>query len=235
MELIKLIGILIVIVGFAFKLDSILIIFISAVATALVGGLGIEGLLDVLGTNFVANRNMAIFIMILLVTGTLERNGLREAAAALIQKIKGVTAGKLICVYGIMRAFFGAFNINFGGVTGFVRPVVLPMAEGAVEAEGHDVNEEHLEEIKGMASAMDNISWFFFQVLFVGGSGGLLVQSTLESLGYQVSLIDLVKVEIPVALIALIIASIYFIIRDKQLCKKYYGSSSSSKNKSTKK
>ena len=232
MEFIKLIGIVIVILGFAFKLDSILIIFISAVATALVGGLGIGGLLDALGTNFVSNRNMAIFIMILLVTGTLERNGLREAAASLIQKIKGVTAGKLVCIYGIMRAFFGAFNVGFGGVAGFVRPVVLPMAEGAVEAEGHEVNEEHLEEIKGMASAMENIAWFFFQVLFVGGSGGLLVQSTLESLGYEVSLIDLAKVEIPIACIALVIASIYFIVRDRQLCKKYYGSS---KNKSIKK
>lgn len=226
MEIIKLIGILIVILGFAFKLDSILIIFISAVVTAMVGGLGIEGFLETFGTNFVANRSMAIFIMILLVTGTLERNGLREAAAALIHKVKGVTAGKLVCAYGIMRAFFGAFNVGFGGVAGFIRPVLLPMAESAVKAEDQELNEEHFEEIKGMASAMENITWFFFQVLFVGGSGGLLVQSTLQSLGYDVELIDLVKVEVPVAFTALILASIYFIIKDKRLCKKYYGTSS---------
>ena len=52
------------------------------------------GLLETIGTNFVANRSMAIFIMILLVTGTLERNGLREAAANLIRKVKSATAGK---------------------------------------------------------------------------------------------------------------------------------------------
>ena len=46
MELIKLIGVLIVIVGFALKLDSILIIFLAAVSTALVGGLGMDGLLE---------------------------------------------------------------------------------------------------------------------------------------------------------------------------------------------
>ena len=39
MEYLKLIGIVIVIVGFALKLDSILIIFLAAVSTALVGGL----------------------------------------------------------------------------------------------------------------------------------------------------------------------------------------------------
>ena len=136
MEYIKLIGILIVILGFAFKLDSILIIFISAIVTAFVGGLGVDGFLETFGTTFVSNRSMAIFIMILLVTGTLERNGLREGAASLIQKVKGVTAGKLVCAYGVMRAFFAAFNVGFGGVAGFVRPVVLPMAEGAIEAEG---------------------------------------------------------------------------------------------------
>ena len=74
MALIKLLGVLIVIVGFALKLDSILIVISAAIVTALVGGLGVTGLLETLGTTFVANRSMAIFILIMLVTGTLERN-----------------------------------------------------------------------------------------------------------------------------------------------------------------
>lgn len=229
MELIKLIGVLIVIAGFALKLDSILIIFLAAVSTALVGGLGIDGLLEALGTNFVANRSMAIFIMILLITGTLERNGLREAAADLIAKVKGATAGKLVCAYGIMRGFFGAFNVGFGGVAGFIRPVLLPMAEGAVKNQGHEPKEEHLEEIKGMAAGMENITWFFFQVLFVGGSGGILVQQTLKTLGYEVELIDLAVAEIPIALIGLVVACVVFYLKDKKLTKKYYGTSDSGK------
>ena len=204
MELIKLLGVLIVIVGFALKLDSILIIFLALITTGIVGGLGFEGLLETIGTNFVANRSMAIFIMILIVTGTLERNGLRESAADLIKKVKGATAGKLVCAYGVMRGFFGAFNVGFGGgVAGFVRPVLIPMAEGAIKNAGHEPKEEHMEEVKGMAAAMENITWFFFQVLFVGGSGGILVQTTLASLGYEVELIDLAAKEIPIALISL--------------------------------
>lgn len=39
MELIKLLGVLIVIVGFALKLDSILIIFLALITTGIVGGL----------------------------------------------------------------------------------------------------------------------------------------------------------------------------------------------------
>lgn len=184
MELVKLAGVLIVIVGFALKLDSILIIFLALITTGIVGGLGVGGLLETIGVNFVANRSMAIFIMILLITGVLERNGLREAATDLIKKVKGATAGKVVAAYGIMRGIFAAFNVGFGGVAGFVRPVVLPMAEAAVKNQGHEAKEEHVEDIKGMASAMENFTWFFWQVLFVGGSGGILVQSTLASLGH---------------------------------------------------
>ena len=223
MEWIKLLGILIVIVGFALKKDSILIILCAAIVTAFVGGLGITGMLETLGTSFVANRSMAIFILIMLVTGTLERNGLKEAAAALIAKVKGASAGAVIGAYGVMRGIFAAFNVSFGGVAGFVRPIIMPMATGAIEAQGEEPNEEHVEQLKGMASGMENVAWFFCQVLFVGGSGGILVQSTLKPLGYEVDLLDLAKVEIPVAIFAVAVAIVYYFLKDRRLSKKYYG------------
>ena len=223
MEYLKLIGILIVIIGFALKKDSILIIMCAAIVTALVGGLGIEGLLSTLGQSFVDNRSMAIFIIVMLVTGTLERNGLKQAAADLIRKVKGASAGLVIGLYGVMRMIFAAFNVSFGGVAGFVRPIIMPMATGAIEASGKEPNEEHVEELKGMASGMENITWFFGQVLFVGGSGALLVQSTLKPLGYEVDLLDLAKVESPIGIIALIVGIVYYYLKDKKLTKKYYG------------
>nr|HHV42540.1 DUF969 domain-containing protein [Clostridiaceae bacterium] len=222
MELIKLLGVLVVIIGFALKLDSILIIIVAAIVTTVVGGLGIDGLLETLGTSFVANRAMAIFILIMLVTGTLERNGLKEAATNLIKKVKRASAGAVIGAYGIMRGVFAAFNVSFGGVAGFVRPIIMPMAIGAIEASGNEPNEDHVETVKGMASGMENISWFYCQVLFVGGGGALLVQSTLAPLGYDVDLIDLAIVEIPVAVFAILLGCVYYLIKDKSLVKKYY-------------
>ena len=213
MDLLKLLGILIVIIGFALKLDSILIIVVAAVVTAIVSGLGVEGLLETFGESFVSNRSMAIFILIMLVTGTLERNGLKNAAAALIGRFKRASAGMVVA----------AFNVSFGGVAGFVRPIIMPMIDGAIKAQGHEPNEDHVEELKGMASGMENIAWFFCQVLFVGGAGGLLVQSTLEPLGYHVELIDLALVEIPIGIFALIVGIVYYFLRDKKLTKKYYG------------
>ena len=224
MEYLKLIGILIVIVGFALKLDSILIIVAAAIVTALVGGLGPIRLFETLETSFVANRSMAIFILVMLVTGTLERNGLKNAAAALIGKVKNASPGVVIGAYGIMRSIFAAFNVSFGGVAGFVRPIIMPMATGAIEAKGETPNEEHVEQLKSMASGMENIAWFFCQVLFIGGAGGLLVQSTLEPLGYKVELVDLAKVEIPVSIVAAVVGIVYYILKDRALRKKYYKS-----------
>lgn len=221
--MIKLIGIAIIIIGFALKFNSIATIFIAMIVTALIGGLGVEGFLETLGSSFVANRSMMIFVIVMLVTGTLERNGLRESAAKLISKVKHASAGKLIAAYGFMRVIFAAFNTSFGGVAGFIRPVLLPMAEATLEDKDGNVNEDHLEQVKGMSAGIENITWFFGQVLFVGGPGGLLVQGTLKSLGYDVSLVDLAMVEIPVAIIATIVAIIYYGIKDAQLTKKEKG------------
>jgi len=222
-QIVKLVGVFIVIIGFALKLDSILIIMLAAIITALVGGLGIERMLTTLGTSFVSNRAMAIFILIMLIIGTLERNGLRESAAKLISKIKGSSPGMVIGAYGIMRSVFAAFNVSFGGVAGFVRPVVLPMMEGSIEAKGKKINDAHFETLKGMSAGMENIAWFFCQVLFVGGGGGLLVQSTLRDLGMEVDLLDLVIVEIPVAVFAVALAIIVYYLRDRKMMKNFYG------------
>lgn len=223
MNYLVLLGIAVVIVGFALKLDSILIVSAAALVTALVGGLGIDGLLTTVGTSFVSNRSMATFIIVLLVVGTLERNGLKDAAAALIGKAKNATPGIIIALYGIMRLVFASFNVSFGGVAGFVRPIIMPMAVGSIEASGRTPNEEYVEELKGMASGMENIAWFFGQVLFVGTSGALLVQSTMDALGYQVELIKMALIEIPVAVVAVLITGIFYILKDQRLRKRYYG------------
>lgn len=222
MEFIKLLGILIIIVGFALKMDALLIIISSAIVTALVSDLGILGLLEVLGTSFVKNRNIAIFIIIILVTATLERNGLKEVAKNLIGKFKNVSSGAIIGLYALMRGFFSAMNISFGGVAGFVKPIILPMSLGSLEMKVKEPNEKHIDEIKGMCSSSENLGNFFCNVVFVGSSGALLVQGTLKDLGYDVNLIDMAKVEIPVAITALILAVSYYYFKDKYLYKKYY-------------
>ena len=220
MELLKLLGILIVVIGFVLKLDSILIIMIAAIVTALVAGMDPVTFLETLGSSFVANRSMCVFVMVMVVTGTLERNGLKQAAANLMMNFKNASAGVVLAIYGVFRLVFAAFNVSFGGVAGFVRPIVLPMATAAAKKNGKKISEKYEENLKGMASGMENIAWFFGQVLFVGTSGMILVQSTLADLGYDVELVDLMKVQIPVAIIAVGVAIVYYYLKDKQLSRR---------------
>ncbi len=221
--MIKLLGVWIVVIGFALRLNNVMVVMLAALVTALVGGLGIEGLLTTLGTAFVANRSMCIFIAVMVLTGTLERNGLKHAAAHVISRIRSSTPGLVVAAYGVMRVILAAFNVGLGGAAGFVRPVVVPMALGAGEAEGKEPAEEHAEALKGMAAGMENITWFFGQVLFVGGSAALLVQSTLAGLGYEVSLLSLARVEIPVALFATLVGIVYYMAKDRRLRRRLYG------------
>ena len=218
--IIEIIGILIVVIGFVLKLDSILIIMVAAIVTALVAGMDPVAFLETLGSSFVANRSMCVFVMVMVVTGTLERNGLKQAAANLMKKFKNASAGVVVAIYGVFRLVFAAFNVSFGGVAGFVRPIVLPMATAAAKKNGKKISEKYEENLKGMASGMENIAWFFGQVLFVGTSGMILVQSTLAGLGYNVELVDLMKVQIPVAIIAVAVAIVYYYLKDKQLSRK---------------
>lgn len=217
MEYIKLLGIVIVILGFALKLNSILIIISACVVTAFVSGMDIMTFLETLGNSFVSNRSMCTFIIVMLVTGTLERSGLKQAASALMGKMKNASAGIVLGVYGVLRMLFAAFNVEFGGVAGFVRPIVLPMAHAAAEKENKKISEKHMEELKGMSAGMENIAMFFGQVLFVGGSGMLLVQGTYKDLGYDVALADLAKTQIPVAIMALIVSITYYRIKNKKI------------------
>ena len=46
------------------------------------------------------------------------------------------------------------------------------------------------------------------------------MESTLAGLGYDVELVDLMKVQIPVAIIAVAVAIVYYYIKDKQLSRR---------------
>ena len=134
MESLKLLGILIVVIGFVLKLDSILIIMIAAIVTALVAGMNPVTFLETLGSSFVANRSMCVFVMVMVVTGTLERNGLKQAASNLMKKFKNASADVVLAIYGVFRLVFAAFNVSFGGVAGFVQLQLRKMIKRSVKS-----------------------------------------------------------------------------------------------------
>ena len=218
--MLSLLGVVVVIIGFA--LEPIAIIVVSAIVTAVCGGINVVDLLTSVGTTFVANRNQLITIILMILTGTLEKNGLKEAGAALIRKAKGLTTGMLIAIWGVLDEIFIIFKIPIGGIPSYVRPILMPMTLGIIESKGYEVAPEHEETIKALYGKDYNVSNFFGQCLFAANSSVLLIQSTLASIGYEVDVMQIVAVQIPVALFAMLVNATQTLIVDGRMVKKYY-------------
>ena len=88
MEWIKLIGILIIIIGFILKFDTIAIILIAAVVTGLVAGMDIVEVLSTLGKAFVDQRLVTLFMLTLPMVGLIERFGLKQQASKLLVTLR---------------------------------------------------------------------------------------------------------------------------------------------------
>ncbi|OJG70075.1 hypothetical protein RV11_GL001698 [Enterococcus phoeniculicola] len=221
MEWIKLIGILIILVGFIFKFDTIAVVIIAALATALVSGISIADFFTMLGEAFVNNRLVTIFLLTLPMIGLSERFGLRQQAVILIQKIKGLTPGKFLTLYTAIREIAGLFGIRISGHPQFVRPIVNPMAQAAAKTKYGEISEEDEDKIKARAAANENYGNFFAQNTFVAASGVLLIAGTLKDLNYDVSTGSIARMALLVALIALVLTAISNMLFDRRLAKKY--------------
>ncbi|MFS7410065.1 DUF969 domain-containing protein [Carnobacterium maltaromaticum] len=221
MEIIKLIGILIILVGFIFKFDTIAVVLVAALATALVSGISFTEFLALLGEAFVSNRMVTLFLLTLPMIGLSERFGLRQQAVVIIEKIKGLTPGRFLTIYMFIREIAGALSIRVQGQTQFIRPIVNPMAQAAAENKYGDVSEEDQEKIKARSAATENFGNFFAQNTFIAASGVLLIVGTMESLGYEISAVSVAKASVPVALIMLVLVGVYNVLFDKKMSKKY--------------
>lgn len=217
--MIKLIGVLIIIVGFYLKLDTIAIVLLAGLATGFVSGLDFVEILSTLGTAFVQTRFMSLFLLTLAVVGILERNGLRERAAKCISKLEGATAGKVLSFYMVIRIIASALSIRLGGHVQFIRPLIYPMAKGALAKKG-EISEENDDKIKAVANSVENYGNFFGQNVFVASAGVLLIVGTFQGLGIEVPAYSIAKASIPVAIIATLLSIGQNILLDRKLNKK---------------
>ena len=216
MNFMILIGIVIIVVGFSLKLDVLAVVLTAGIATGLAAKMDILSILEIIGKAFVDNRLMSIFLISLPVIAVLERYGLRERSATLISSLKNATAGKILGLYMIIRSVASALSIRIGGHIQFIRPLIFPMAEAAAKSHKQNVlTEKETEDLKSLSAAIENYGNFFAQNIFIGASGLLLIQGTLQESGYNVSLKDLSLFSIGIVAVILTIAQAY--IYDKKI------------------
>lgn len=221
MEWIRLVGIAIIVVGFVLKLDTIAVVLIAAIVTGLVSGISFVEILEILGSAFVNNRLVTLFFLTLPMIGLSERFGLRMQATNLIQKLKGLTSGRMLTLYQFIREIAAFFSIRLQGHTQFVRPIVDPMVQAAAKLKYGEIDEEDREMLKAKSAASDNFGNFFAQNTFIAASGVLMITGTMKSLGYEITEIAVVQASFPIAIIALILAALNNLVTDRQMARKY--------------
>jgi uncharacterized membrane protein len=211
-------GILIVVIGFALRLNPMLVVTVAALATGAIAGKGAIELISLLGKAFNDNRAIAIVWIVLPVIGLLERYGLKERAAATIRRMKAATAGRLLVLYLLFRQVTAALGLtSIAGHPQTVRPLVAPMALAAAEQQHGGIEDESAEEVKAYAAATDNVGNFFGEDIFIAIGSIVLIQSTLATYGYNLAPLDLAIWAIPTAFAAFLIHSLRLLRLDRRL------------------
>ena len=201
-----LIGILLVVVGFALKLNPMLVVTASALVTGLIAGMGPVEVFSTFGKAFNDNRIIAIVWIVLPVIGSLERFGLQQRAASLIRSFKGATVGKLLIFYLAYRQVTAAIGLHStAGHPQTVRPLVAPMALAAAEKQYGELTEVEADKVKSYAAATDNVGLFFGEDIFFAIGSIVLIQQTLATYGYELAPLELALWAIPSAIGAFLI------------------------------
>ena len=211
-------GILIVVAGFALKLNPMLVVTVAALATGLIAGLGPVEVISLFGKAFNDNRIIAIVWIVLPVIGLLERHGLQQRAAAVIRTIRAATVGRLLILYLLFRQGSAALGlISIAGHAQTVRPLVAPMALAAAEQQHGGIEDKSAEEVKAFAAATDNVGNFFGEDIFIAIGSIVLIQATLATYGYSLAPLELAIWAIPTAIAAFLIHSVRLLLLDRSM------------------
>jgi uncharacterized membrane protein len=215
-----LIGILIVIAGFALRLNPLLVVTVAGLATGMASGLGPVEVVTAFGKAFIESRYVAIVWLVLPVIGLLERAGLKERARTVIAGIPAATTGRVLMIYFAIRQATAALGLtSLGGHAQMVRPLVAPMAEGAAENRLGPLPDATRHRIRAHAAAADNIGLFFGEDIFIAIGSILLIRGFLEQYGILLEPIRLAVWAIPTAVAALLIHGTRLLLLDRRLQK----------------
>jgi uncharacterized membrane protein len=220
-----LIGLPLIVVGFAVRLPVSCVVLTAAVATGYAAGMSgvgtpeAPGILDTLGKAFVDYRAVTLFVLALPAVGLSERYGLHDQARRLIAATRAATAGGVQFAYHLMRFTIAVLGIRLGsGHVTFSRPLVVPMALEAAGLPEEAQNEApEAEWIKAASAASENYANFFGQNLFQAAAGVAVIARTLASFGYKVDPGSVSFWTIPAAVVSIVFAGIQYRLLDLRL------------------
>ncbi len=197
-------GIAVIALGFLLRFNPLLVVAVSALVTGLAAGLDPLKILAVFGKAFNDSRFVSVVYIVLPVIGLLERHGLQARAAALVQRLRGATPGRLLALYLVFRQITAALGLtSIAGHPQTVRPLVAPMVEAAAATEAPGAHDP--EKLRALSAATDNIGLFFGEDIFIAIGSILLMKGVLQGYGIAVEPLQLSVWAIPTAIAATLI------------------------------
>jgi uncharacterized membrane protein len=216
--MLSLLGVVVVVVGFAARLNPLLVVVIAAFTTGLFAGLSPLEVLAAFGKAFNENKFITIVYLVLPMVGVLERAGLQERARTLIARLRGVSVGPFLIAYLALRQITAAIGLHsIAGQAQSIRPLVAPMAEGAVEARNGELDADTRQAVRAQAAATDNIGLFFGEDIFIAIGSILLMVGVLASSGITLDPLHLSLWAIPTAIAAFLIHGARLLVFDRRL------------------
>jgi uncharacterized membrane protein len=213
-----LLGILIIVLGFALRFNPMVVVPVAAIATGLLAGLDLVEVISKLGKAFNDSRLIAVPWIVLPVIGLLERYGLQQRARAVIAGFRAATVGRLLILYLLYRQAISAIGLHStAGHAQTVRPLVAPMAVAAAEKRHGPLDDGTRDKVKAHAAAADNVGLFFGEDIFFAIGSIILIQQTLEAYGISLSPLELAVWAIPTAIAAFIVHSTRLVMLDRKL------------------
>ena len=213
-----LLGVAVVVAGFAAGFNPLLVVMVSAVVTGMAAGLSPVEVLAAFGKAFNENRYVSAAFLVLPVIGVLERAGLQERARTLIAGFRAVTLGRLLIGYLLFRQVTSALGLtSIAGHAQTIRPIVAPMAEAAAESETGELPDETRQKVRAMTAATDNIGLFFGEDIFLAIGSILLMVGFLAQSGIVIEPLQLSIWAIPTAIVAFAIHAGRLVLFERKL------------------
>ena len=203
MSLWPLLGIAVLVIGFATGVNPLISIVAAALTTGIAAGLSPLHIIAALGKAYNDSRYVSIIWLILPVIGLLEREGLQERARILIVRVRAATVGRLLIGYLVLRQITVAVGLtSLCGQAQTVRPLIAPMAEAAAEVRLGPISNRVRYLIRAYAASADNVGAFFGEDIFIAVSSILLIKGFLQQSGFDIAPLRLSLWAIPTALAA---------------------------------
>lgn len=216
-----LLGIALVVLGFALRFNPLLVVAVAAIVTGLLGHMPVLEVLGTLGHGFNENRYVTVIWIILPVIGILERYGLQQRARSLVGGIRSATTGRILIIYLGFRQIVSALGLTtVAGHPQTVRPLLAPMALAAAEEQHGELDEETAERVKAISAATDNVGLFFGEDIFLAVASILLIQGAMAGFGIQLTPFQLSVWAIPSAICAFVIHGTRLLLLDRKLTRR---------------